>query len=202
MRFFKGILGTLACLLAGCSADVGPSDGAIEDVSEQGEALVANKICGGPRQVSCGNGQYCSTTSCGADAYGVCKARPMACTHLFAPVCGCDNETYPNSCFAAASGVSVLHTGACGPKGPLCGGIAGFACPGQGQCVDDPSDSCDPRSGGADCGGMCTCPKQAVCRAGSHFDSSPAVCACVPDVGGCAPCPPGRICPMVCREVM
>lgn len=37
----------------------------------------------------------------------------------------------------------------------FCGGIAGFACPDGQVCVDDPSDSCDPMNGGADCGGMC-----------------------------------------------
>lgn len=36
-----------------------------------------------------------------------------------------------------------------------CGGFAGFACPDGQICVDDPSDSCDPESGGADCIGVC-----------------------------------------------
>lgn len=38
----------------------------------------------------------------------------------------------------------------------FCGGIAGFPCPDGMQCVDDPDDSCDPKNGGADCGGICT----------------------------------------------
>jgi len=37
----------------------------------------------------------------------------------------------------------------------FCGGIAGFTCPTGYVCVDDPSDSCDPNNGGADCGGYC-----------------------------------------------
>jgi len=41
-------------------------------------------------------------------------------------------------------------------EGQMCGGIAGFLCP-EGQiCVDDPTDSCDPANGGADCIGICT----------------------------------------------
>src|SRR5262245_19646749 len=32
------------------------------------------------------------------------------------------------------------------PTGPFCGGIAGFPCPGLGQCVDDPNDNCDPNA--------------------------------------------------------
>jgi hypothetical protein len=38
----------------------------------------------------------------------------------------------------------------------FCGGIAGIECHDASQhCVDDPSDSCDPAHGGADCGGIC-----------------------------------------------
>ncbi|KAF2786593.1 hypothetical protein K505DRAFT_259560 [Melanomma pulvis-pyrius CBS 109.77] len=53
----------------------------------------------------------------------------------------------------------------CGPEcdGPgicvedkMCGGFAGFGCKETGQtCVDDPRDDCDPKRGGADCGGLC-----------------------------------------------
>jgi len=42
------------------------------------------------------------------------------------------------------------------PKsGDMCGGIAGIQCPTGYGCVDDPSDDCDPESGGADCAGIC-----------------------------------------------
>ncbi len=37
----------------------------------------------------------------------------------------------------------------------LCGGIAGIQCPDNKMCVDDPSDTCDPNNGGADCSGIC-----------------------------------------------
>lgn len=36
-----------------------------------------------------------------------------------------------------------------------CGGFAGIQCPAGKVCVDDPTDSCDPDNGGADCGGVC-----------------------------------------------
>ncbi|MBI4509230.1 MAG: protease complex subunit PrcB family protein [Deltaproteobacteria bacterium] len=67
----------------------------------------------------------------------------------------------------------------CTKPGPFCGGIAGFECPGEGTCVDDPSDDCDPRIG-ADCGGICQCNANAACLAGFRWDGSPEVCACVP----------------------
>jgi hypothetical protein len=37
----------------------------------------------------------------------------------------------------------------------FCGGIAAIRCPSGRVCVDDPTDSCDPSKGGADCGGIC-----------------------------------------------
>jgi hypothetical protein len=36
-----------------------------------------------------------------------------------------------------------------------CGGFGGLQCPDGLTCVDDPSDSCDPMQGGADCMGRC-----------------------------------------------
>ena len=44
----------------------------------------------------------------------------------------------------------------CIPKNAkFCGGFAGFRCPTGFGCYDAPNDSCDPRNGGADCGGIC-----------------------------------------------
>ena len=37
----------------------------------------------------------------------------------------------------------------------ICGGFAGLGCPSGKRCVDDPSDSCNPSSGGRDCAGLC-----------------------------------------------
>lgn len=77
----------------------------------------------------------------------------------------------------------------CEPDAPAvhCGGIAGRPCPGQGVCSDDPSDGCDPKNGGADCGGLCSCPvNHAACAKGLTFNNDPAVCACVAPPGGVA----------------
>ena len=40
-----------------------------------------------------------------------------------------------------------------------CGGLQGLVCPSPRQvCVDDPRDNCDPKTGGADCIGICRGP--------------------------------------------
>jgi hypothetical protein len=81
-------------------------------------------------------------------------------------------------------------------EGPFCGGIAGIACPGAGVCLDDPSDDCDPRAGGADCGGVCHCQAVGVCTNGMHWDDSADVCGCVADENPCGDvtCAPGLVC--------
>jgi hypothetical protein len=169
--------------IVGCSA--GSSDAVVDGATQSTAEELRFRHCEGPLHSSCGPQQYCSTLRhdrCpGPRTFGVCAKKPELCSDLFAPVCGCDGETYPNSCFAAAAGVAESHEGACATKAPFCGGIAGIACPGFGKCVDDPSDSCDPNAGGADCGGICTCVETVLCVMGSHFDGDPSVCACVAD---------------------
>ena len=68
---------------------------------------------------ACAAGQYCFRASCAQES-GACVPRPEACAYLFAPVCGCDGETYSNSCVAAAAGANVDYDGECGPPPGLC----------------------------------------------------------------------------------
>ena len=57
-------------------------------------------------------------------------------------------------CLRGSGGRCAWEIRECAAK--LCGGIANLPCPGGFECVDDPRDDCDPRSGGADCSGFCT----------------------------------------------
>ena len=77
----------------------------------------------GTSACGCQNNEYCEYNtrfSCGGS--GVCMPRPSACIRIFAPVCGCDKNTYSNECEAHAAGQDVIHEGACDCRALGCSG--------------------------------------------------------------------------------
>jgi hypothetical protein len=99
-------------------------------------------------------------------------------TRIACRVCPDGTKSCPEA--ECVQGRCVQHFPSCETTKIFCGGIAGIPCPGNSVCVDDPDDDCSPPTG-ADCGGMCVCPKAAICPKGSHWSGDPEVCACVPD---------------------
>jgi len=72
--------------------------------------------CGGILPFTCPNGQFCQFPighCTGFGQPGTCTKKPVICTKIFRPVCGCDGKTYPNDCVRQSKGVSKRHDGRC-----------------------------------------------------------------------------------------
>jgi hypothetical protein len=99
-----------------------PSDAATAPAPEAAASPANPKVsedgsCGGLQGLACAAGQYCFYTleaTCGAaDQMGKCTPIADMCTQQFDPVCGCNDKTYPNDCYAAREGISVAKKGEC-----------------------------------------------------------------------------------------
>jgi hypothetical protein len=115
------------------------------DPTPKPDAGASERVCGGIAGLRCGAGQFCdygATCSSIADGTGVCRAQSQLCPLIYAPVCGCDGNTYGNECSAHSKGVSIAANGECkappavdAGTGKVCGGIAGLRC-GAGEFCD------------------------------------------------------------------
>lgn len=115
-----------------------------------------------PGAGTCGKGQFCQSPEGLCGAVGNCVAVPMGCIDLWQPVCGCDGNTYGNSCDAAAASQTVLSKGEC-PK-PLCN--ADSDCPWGNECLNGTCSQC-----------VKPCPK-IMCMI--NMKMNPCTCKCEP----------------------
>lgn len=148
---------------SGSPAGSGAGTGNTSAGSGTGSTDTAGVKCGAR---TCEAGLVCCNASCGR-----CVQPGMFCTQE-----ACDDGGGGGGASGGTGGGDEEPPVS---SGPACGGIAARECPGLGTCADDPSDSCDPRNGGADCGGKCSCTARPRCQAGQKFDSSSGVCSCI-----------------------
>ena len=67
----------------------------------------------------CNADLYCKKkgkNACEINTSGICTKKPAGyfpCAIKYEPVCGCNNNTYDNTCQAARFGINILHEGVC-----------------------------------------------------------------------------------------
>jgi hypothetical protein len=146
---FSGFATALATVLA-CdpSSGDGPSD---KDGGGKADDASATE-CAGFAGLTCEDGDVCimpDGTCNVADIGGTCKPPPQVCLEIYAPVCGCDGQTYSNRCSAESAGASIDYVGACGnPPGQIGDSCGGFTINGPTFCAEglfcdyEPADFC------------------------------------------------------------
>lgn len=139
-------------------------------VMSEGECEDQPRLCGNIISASCPDGTYCNfseAAQCGEAETGVCEQLPEICTEEYAPVCGCDSNTYENACAAARAGVSVASKGECA-EGAVCGVRGAKECAEDEYCYFTEEAQC----AAADVPGHCR-PRPLQCS----VDPNP-VCGC------------------------
>jgi len=90
--------------------------------------------------ILCGPDTCCAEGCGGTDPAASCVDTGVGCAEIYAPVCGCDGQTYGNACEAHNACAAISHNGACEIRS--CGGKAGGTCEVNEFC-DFADDGCD-----------------------------------------------------------
>jgi hypothetical protein len=78
------------------------------------------------------------------------------CSEELAPVCGCNDKTYPNACHAAREGISVVKGGECATAPTLAEGKTCGTRGVPGECSPELYCAFRANCGQGDEGGVCT----------------------------------------------
>ncbi|HEY0784153.1 MAG TPA: Kazal-type serine protease inhibitor domain-containing protein [Thermoanaerobaculia bacterium] len=141
----------------------------LDDLAEPATAAGAEGYGGCSTNPQCKTkGQYCAKPAGDCKGKGKCTERPKICEEIFKPVCGCNDRTYGNACFAAAAGVNVAYDGPCKGKD----GAVPKACKTNKDCPLGARDYCAKETGKCDEEGVCAA-RPSICP-----DVVAPVCGC------------------------
>jgi len=105
-------------LVCGCdgNAYVNPcfAEQARVSISYRGECNVTEECS---TDSDCSSNQICQKdvgTCTDNFIVGLCLEKPQHCFKIYDPVCGCNNVTYENDCYAFGSGINIAYSGECG----------------------------------------------------------------------------------------
>ncbi len=120
-----------------------------------GQCAATEPACGGISNGNCWCDQWCSLYGdCCSDTAETCDIDECLTDGTGCPTgqqCQVSaDEAEPNNCIDELAIES-------------CGGFLGLSCPAGKWCVDNPTDDCDPNSGGSDCAGLCLSPVLLEC---------------------------------------
>ena len=82
-------------------------------VNVQAMGPCISPVAGCADNSECGEEEYCHRETGACNDRGECMTMPTDCNSVNDPVCGCDGQTYYNSCIAASEGMSITSTGEC-----------------------------------------------------------------------------------------
>ena len=99
----------------------------------------------------CAASELCARDPLSCAGPGTCEAMPEVCIELYDPVCGCDGESYSNSCYAAAARTGAAYEGECVIENDCLANGASDVCEAlsycaaaPGQCGGSVSGTCEP----------------------------------------------------------
>ncbi len=142
-------------------------------VTDLGEIDLCDNQCSENNE--CSEDSYCAKPVGECGGLGQCALKGDICPQVFDPVCGCDGNTYSNSCLAAVAGVNVVHKGECDRKVicptvwmPVCGvdgKTYGNRCEAAGVEIKHEGECRQGQGRGELCGGIANlqCKKPMIC---------------------------------------